>query len=111
MEQYQLYAKKMNMKTRFLLLLLISGYYAHSQQIMHFTKYWEQQLYYNPGAAGSLDCAPLQVNLQIMPLKENYSGGNNYAENVNPAKLLITAHVPFSDQRMGLGLNIYNDRF
>ncbi len=83
-----------------LLLVLISGTFAHAQQDAMFSHYMFNGLFVNPAYAGSKEF----VNTTLIARKQ-WTGFEG-----SPSTQIASLHAPLNDRRVGLGAVISNDK-
>ncbi len=94
----------------FLFLLFTCLPYVHAQQDAQFSNNMFNQLFYNPGFAGSNEriCLTMLNRMQWIGFSETNPQGEKYK--VNPQTFLFSVDANINALRGGLGAVIYNDK-
>lgn len=97
-------------KFTIILILLVSAFWLHGQQLPQYTQYMFSKIAYNPGYAGAGKgiCASGVIRQQWTGFEETDENGNT--TNVAPQTYLISVHSPIRPLRGGLGLTIQQDQ-
>ncbi len=99
--------KKFISITKILVLVLLYSLQADAQQDPMFTKYMFNSLIYNPGYAGSHEY--MSINAIYRNQWYGWNQGLEKGKGGAPVSQTLTVHSPVSE-RVGLGLNLINDK-